>query len=762
MASSRGSLTILGVCLAAAVGLTLGPSLGQGSASRDDQSAVLGAQGGQMLLRADQVDYDLNTSVAVAHGHVEIDYNGRILQADRVTYDQNKDVVSADGHVVLMAPTGDVAFATHMVLTDQMRDGTIQSFSALIGPNGRLAAPHGERTNAGTRTTATRGIFTACKICDKPGQRTPLWSVRAAHVLYDQVAHRVYYRDAVVQFFGVPVLYTPYFTQPDPTVRHASGVLMPEIGSHSTLGYFARVPVYIALTDSQDMTVAPMVSTRGGEQMEAEYRQRWDVGGLWFQASVANDPHGGHFGNIDQTYSSLYGSGLVPLSDDWHLGFDAQLTSYASYLARYDISGSDRLTNDLYFEGINGRSRFAITGYFFQGLRITDNNNLFPVVLPLVEYTYVPQSSFLGGQFQFGVNTTATSSHIGENNQRASAELRWRWPLVLANGQLFTLQLDAREDAYHFGNVNFSGPTGFPNDQYLTRGAPYLGLDWRWPFVSPGVWGMSAFIAEPIAQAVWAPYGDNPAQLLHLNDAAANVLNGDSASFELDETNIFDFNRLPGYDLVESGPRATLGGELEALYPTGSIDFLVGQSYRLKPDSVLADVSPLAGAGFGQRSSDIVSRLTVSFLPHFNISDRVDVDPHTGTLDRNEVYVDAQYGRSSVQLAYLRVPPEEELLGLGTREEVKAQALVNVWHNWLVYALGQRDLATGDMIQDEFGVGYQDECFGISLSYLRQFTQFRDVPPSTAVYLRWSLKTSPEPAADTSIFPEHLYAGGAL
>jgi LPS-assembly protein len=213
---------------------------------------------------------------------------------------------------------------------------------------------------------------------------------------------------------------------------------------------------------------------------------------------------------------------------------------------------------------------------------------------------------------------------------------------------------------------------------------------------------------------------------------------------------------------VESGPRATAGAELEALYPGGSIDLLVGQTYRLKPDSALASVSPLAGTAFAERSSDVVSRLTISFLPHFNISDRVDVDPRTGTFDRNEVYINAQYERSSLQVAYLRVPPAEELLGLGTREEVKGQALVNVWRNWLVYAMGQRDLATGDMIQEEFGFGYQDECFGISLSYLRQFTRFQDVPPSTAVYLRWSLKTSAEPESDTSIFPQHLYSGGAL
>ena len=46
---------------------------------------------------------------------------------------------------------------------------------------------------------------------------------------------------------------------------------------------------------------------------------------------------------------------------------------------RYDISQLDRLVNDLFVEDITGRSRFAVTGYFFQGLRATDNSRaLFP------------------------------------------------------------------------------------------------------------------------------------------------------------------------------------------------------------------------------------------------------------------------------------------------------------------------------------------------------------------------------------------------
>ena len=122
---------------------------------------VLGPRGSAGLLRADDVTYDTNTSIMTAQGHVEIDYNDRILTADKVTYDQDNDIATADGNVTIMAPNGDVIFGTHAVLTDQMKDGTIDAFAALIGQYGRLASVRATRIDDGTHLIAARAIYTS-------------------------------------------------------------------------------------------------------------------------------------------------------------------------------------------------------------------------------------------------------------------------------------------------------------------------------------------------------------------------------------------------------------------------------------------------------------------------------------------------------------------------------------------------------------------------------------------------------------------------
>jgi LPS-assembly protein len=699
----------------------------------------------EMLLRADKVVYDSDDAVTTASGHVEIDYDNSIVMADRVVYDQNADKVVAIGHVVVLDRLGNAEFSNQATLTNKMRDGVLQGFSALIGTNGRLAGTYATR-KGGVRTVATRAVYSNCKICNQPGQRTPVWQVEAARVTYDEPAHRIFYNDAIVDAFGIPILYTPFFTHSDPTVKRSSGILMPEIGESSTLGYYARIPVYISLNDSQDFTIAPLLTTQDGTEIEGEYRERWNDGGFWLQPSVAENPRGGFLNNQYQIYSSLFGAGVIPISDAWHAGFQVQLASDETYLERYKISQADELVNDLFVEGISGRSRFAITGYFFQGLIATDNNSQYPVVLPLIEYTYIPEGDLFGGQFRFDVNTAAISRQTGEDDQRLTGEFRWQLPLVTADGQLITLATDARGDVYHIDNPQTSlVPT---TDHYISRGLPFAAIDWRWPFVTASASGQTSYVVEPIAQIIGAPYGGNP----------SGIPNEDSSDFQFDETDIFSFDRLPGYDVVETGPRSNVGFRTQAIYPTGSVEFLVGQEFRLKPDPIFAPDSGVSGT-----QSDIVSRLTVDFLPHFSATERVEFDTKTDTLSRNEVYLDAQFGRSSLEVSYLKLPQEEVTLGLPTREEVNAQALIGLWKYWLVYAAAQRNLADGTMIAAEFGFGYDDECLGISLSYRREYTTDQDIPPSTDVLVRFNLKTSDVPADQpTQLFPQHLYSHIAL
>jgi LPS-assembly protein len=709
------------------------------SARAGDSTADLSKD---ILLRADAIDYDMNAAVVTAQGHVEIDSGGRILLSDQVVYDERKDTVVAQGHVSVLDDKGNVAFADHVTLTDNMRNGVLEGFSALFGKTGRLTAASARRVGA-AYTLADSIDYTPCKICSKPGERTPDWQVHAGRVVYNEHSHRFRFTDATLKLFGVPVFYSPYLLQPDPSVKHATGLLTPSVGNSTNIGYFVRLPVYIALDDSSDATLSPLFSTHGGELLEAEYRQRWNDSGFWLQGSVADNPNGGLSQNQNQTYAHVFGSGRFRVDDGWRTGFDVQYSSNDTYLRRYDISQFDRLVSDLFVEGEHGRNRLAITGYYFESLRATDRADFFPFILPLFQYSLVPEDKVAGGQFRFDLNSAVINRSLGPNSQRVSGEIRWRLPLVFAGGQLFTFQADARGDVYHVNNNDVPDfPTVPGKSHYIARGLPYLALDWRWPFVNSFGLGR-ALVVEPIAQVIAQPYGGNP----------AGIPNEDTADFELDENNILTFNQLPGYDLLESGPRVNAGFRAVALFPSGSVETEWGQTYRFKPDPIFASDSGQHGT-----TSDIVGRVSVKFLPYIDLTDRIDLDRADGTVRRHEVYLSGTYGRSAIEISYTQLPPEAVSLGLGPREEINTQADVNFYANWQAFGAVRRDLVAGKMLDAEFGLGYEDECLGVSVAYRKRFTAVQDLPPSTAIVLRFTLKTGERPIEPFNLFSRDVFA----
>lgn len=696
-----------------------------------------------MLLQADVANYDSKGKIVTAEGHVEIDYGGRILLADKVTYDQNTDVVTADGNVSLLDTDGNVAFAKHVVLKDKIRDGALTGFAALLGKHGRMVASSAQRKE-GRYTIANNVAYTPCKICNQPGQRTPVWQIRAVRVVHDQVKHQIKFTDATLAVFGVPIFYSPVLTEPDPTVNHASGFLLPDLGTSSTNGYFVSIPYYWSLSKSQDATLQGMFTTKGGQVLEGEYRERSDNGGMWLQGSIAHNPDGGLSQDQTQYYTHLFGSGRMPVSQNWQVGYDLQLTSNDTYLKRYNISQLDRLVSDLFLVGEQGRSRLAVTGYFFQGLRASDSNHSFPVPLPQIDYTYIPMNKVAGGRFRLDINSVSLYRQSGANDQRLTTEMSWRLPVITSSGQLWTFQLDSRGDVYHTDTPIDGNNQPIANgSHYKFRGLPYAALDWRWPFIaSKG--NSQSIILEPIAQLIAQPYGGN----------LTGIPNEDSLNIEIDDNNLLTFDQVPGYDLAVSGPRANFGFRAETRFESGYAEALVGQTYRFKEDPKLAAVP---GSGFSGNQSDVVARFSLKFPPYVDLTNRLDIDEHTGNVYRDEIYLTGTLGRSSTRISYVQLSPS---LGLPAREEINAQMDVNVYRNWQVFAAIRRDLKAAQTLDDEFGLGYEDDCFGISLGYHRKYTTDRDLKPSTNYVFRFKLKTTQAEAQPFSLFPEDVFSYG--
>src|SRR6187402_1326707 len=194
------------------------------------------AQTGQMMVQAVEVDYDYNNSRIAAVGSVQMFYNGTTVEADKVVYDQKTKRLHAEGNVRMTDADGKITYANLLDLSDDYRDGFVDSLRVDTADATRMAATRAERS-AGNFTVFQNGVYTACAACKEDPKKPPLWQVKGARVIHDQGEKMMYFEDARIEFFGVPLAYIPYFSTPDPTVKRKTGFLMPGVSQNTNYGF---------------------------------------------------------------------------------------------------------------------------------------------------------------------------------------------------------------------------------------------------------------------------------------------------------------------------------------------------------------------------------------------------------------------------------------------------------------------------------------------------------------------------------------------
>ena len=121
----------------------------------------------------------------------------------------------------------------------------------------------------GEITLVNKGVFTSCEKNDD----CPPWSIEAAEIKHDQNKKEIYYKNAIMKVYNVPILYFPKFFHPDPTVKRRSGILKPTINDSNLLGSSLTIPYYKVLSDESDFTIAPTGYDTGTYMLQNEFRK---------------------------------------------------------------------------------------------------------------------------------------------------------------------------------------------------------------------------------------------------------------------------------------------------------------------------------------------------------------------------------------------------------------------------------------------------------------------------------------------------------
>ncbi len=693
-----------------------------------------------VFYQADTASYDRDRGFVTLSGHVEIWQGNRVLHADRVTYDRNTGVAAASGHVVLLEPDGQVLFSNYAELSGGMKEGILRSFSAQLAENGRLAA-NGARRTGGQINELSRAIYSTCNLCRQHPDRPPLWDLRARSAVQDTVNKRIEYRDVVLDFYGVPVLYMPYFTHADPSVKRASGFLVPVFGQSSHLGPYVAIPYYWVLDKQSDVTITPTIAADAGPALDATYRRAFNNGQVSINGSVAYDQNAAQ--------AAVFAHGQFALNDEWRYGFDINRASSSAYLRDFKIGGglADLLTSQVYLEGFGQGAYARLDARAYQGLSSRYVAAQLPYVLPRYEYSFVGEPDALGGRFSLDTQNFNVYRQQGTNTQRASLSLNWERPATGAFGELYKLILHVDSAVYHATQLDQQPSFGPENAADAGQAMPTAALNMRWPFSrNAGRWGTQ--VIEPIVQVIAAPYGSSYGIGTHADGITfvnSLIPNEDSVGLEFTDANLFSLNRFPGIDRLEGGPRAAAALHAAWYLPSGAvIDGMVGQSYRLKKDNAF-----LPGSGLEDTVSDVVARQTFTPNPFFDLTARERFDPHTFDVRFADALASAGppwlrvsggYVFETTNLTnYYNTPPTGVLPG-PTNNEIALGVNTALGH-YRFGASARQDLQTGKMVSLGVAGAYEDECFIFSTNLFRRYTSLDGDNGATTVLFQITFKT---------------------
>ncbi len=664
-------------------------------------------------LLADSIVINPDQSLT-AEGAVEVLFKGQRMKASRVTYDRTTNRLKIEGPIYLDDGQGAVMLADEGDLAADFREGVLTSARMVLDDQLQIAARQINRVD-GRYTQLSRVTASSCQVC--AANPVPLWEIRASRVVHDQLEHQLYYDNAQFRFAGLPILWVPRLRMPDPTLERARGFLLPSVRSSSTLGFGVRLPYFLPIGDSRDLTITPYVTTQGATSVALRYRQAFRTGAIEFNGAWAQDdviP-----GEPSRGY--LFGTGSFALPRGYTLGFQLETVSDDAFLLDYDFSGKDRLASGAYLTRTKRDLFFDTRLFKYKSLRSGDSNQTLPTLIGDLSFARRFTPAMIGGQalLTFDLHDRVRTSDVttdangdgvtdGRDVARASLGLDWRTSTILSNGMVVGADAALMADVF-----SVSHDPAFPGT--ITRITPTVAVDLRWPWVRPArAPGGASQVIEPIAQLVYSPESTDP------------VPNEDSTLVEFDEGNLFTFSRFPGGDVRENGLRANLGLTYSLLDPGGwSLRIAGGRVFRSEDLGQFSTGSRLAGT-----RSDWLMAIQLANADGLSFTNRALFDDKL-EFSKDELRLTWARPRYDFSANYVWLVADPAEGRTKATSELDLTTGWNVSDGWRLTGSGRYDFLSESATKVGAGVEFRNECAAFDLSLSRRFTSSTTVKPTT-------------------------------
>ncbi len=564
------------------------------------------------------------------------------------------------------------------------------------------------------KTKVTKGAFTTCK---SRGDKCPPWVIEAKEVEHDKKKKIVYYKNAWLKVYNIPVVYYPRFFHPDPTVERQSGFLKPSASESQNLGSSIYLPYFYVLSESRDMTIKPRFYEDDKTVLQAEFRNitknTYSITDFSFTSG-----HKSYEEDDKDSRGHLFSNSIINFDIDQYdtssLEINLEKSTNDTYLKLFNLESPLLYDRDL--GTLNSQITFKADK---EDLNISSSISVYEKMNPTIADKY----EFIFPDFSLSKNidtldypgfldfTSTGSSYLYESNK---SETKLTNDLVYSSEKSILkngIQSDYNILFKNFNSIgsNSSGFESSLNNEFLTT---FLHKS-SYPLKKSG--NLFDSYLTPKITFRYSPNGMNQ-----------NTNNG------IDISNIFANNRIGTSDTFESGKSLTFGFEYDKERNSDESKIFnanLGTIYRLNYEEKLGNNNSM-----NKEKTDVVGKIGLNPFSNNYLNYNFAMSDNLNTFNSHSINTQISINNFVTKFDYI-----EDFVGNNSKHSLKNETRY-IFNN--SSSIGFSTSENKKINFTEFYntyYQYQNDCLTARLSYNKSYYEDRDIKPSENLFFSISI-----------------------
>ena len=558
-----------------------------------------------------------------------------------------------------------------------------------------------------------KSIFTLCDY--RENDKCPPWTIQSSEMLHDNKKKTIYYDNAVVKVYDIPIFYFPKLSHPDPTVDRRSGFLPPSIYDSKNLGIGLSIPYFFAVDEDKNFTLTNRLYVSENPLFFGEYHQVFKgasfLADFGFTDGYKNTSASKKPGQKSHLFAKFVKNFKGKNESENTLSLSVQDVSNDKYLKLYKIKSNlvdynkDTLESVLNFTHESDDIFFGLNASVYETLK-ENYEDKYEFILPEITLDKNLFNNDRLGNLDLQTNVKIHNYDTNKLTSFIVNDFNWESKEKLFNSGVNTKLLA------NIKNVNYEAKNVEPYKESATS----------------EVYGALGLLAD---LKLFKKYNNSshfftPKLLLR---GAPGSMRKETSGPRLDPISAYSLKRLDNQNNFETGASGTIGFDYKIKGLKNDFDFSVAQIINERENIKMSDKSSL-----NEKLSDLVGSASLNLNNKFKVNYNFSLDQNYNDLNYNEIGTNFDIGGLKLDLNFL-----QEKKHVGNQEYFETKVDFKNQENSLFSFETKRNLITNSAEFYNLSYEYTNDCLRAGLVYRREFYNDSELEPENSLMFKLTL-----------------------